>query len=62
MTMPGMMAGMQGMQGMDGGMMKQALISGQGMMQMDQQVIIGLDLLDAGLAKIEALLERMLQR
>ena len=73
-----MMAGMQGMQGMGGmmgrgpmmgcmhgmggNMMKKGMMGGPGMMQMHQQVVTRLDLIDARLAKIEALFGRLMQR
>lgn len=73
MTMPGMMGGMQGMGGGPGrGMMKggqgmgckmhQGMKGGHGMMQKHRDVLNRLDLIDARLVKIEALLERLIQR
>lgn len=68
-----MMGGMQGMGGGPGsGMMKggrgmgckmhQGMKGGHGMMQKHQDVVNRLDLIDARLVKIEALLERLMQR
>ena len=50
------------MHGMGGGMMRKGMMGGQGMMQMHLQLVTRLDLLDARLAKIEALFERLMQR
>ena len=56
------MMGQGGMmsQGMKGGHGKRMM--GHGMMRKHQQVLNRLDLLDARLAKIETMLERLLQR
>ena len=71
MMMPGMMQGGPGMMGM-GGMMKggqgmgckmhQGMKGGHGMMQKHRDLENRLDLIDARLAKIETLLERLMQR
>ncbi|MEA3274097.1 MAG: hypothetical protein U9Q81_02120 [Pseudomonadota bacterium] len=50
------------MQGMGGGMMQKGMMGGHAMMQKHQQVVNRLDLIDARLAKIETLLERLMQR
>ena len=63
----GMMQGNSGPMG-QGGMMSQGMKGGHGhgmghgMMQKHQQLVSRLDLLDARMAKIEAMLERLLQR
>lgn len=74
MTMPGMMHKrmMGGMQGMGGGpsggtmgkgaMMHQGMKGGHGTMQKHRDVVNRLDLIDARLVKIEAMLERLMQR
>ena len=43
-------------------MMQKGMMDGQGMMQKHQDVLNRIDLLDARLAKIETLLERLMQR
>jgi hypothetical protein len=67
MGMSGMPAGQQGgmpmMNRMMGkGMMGKAMHGGHGMMAMHNQVLSRLDLMEARLAKMEVLLERMTQR
>lgn len=63
----GMMQGNSDTMG-QGGMMSQGMKGGHGhgmghgMMQKHQQLVSRLDLLDARMAKIEAMLERLLQR
>jgi hypothetical protein len=58
MGMGGMMKGSQGM----GCKMHQSMKAGYGMMQKVRDVENRLDLIDARLAKIEPLLERLMQR
>jgi hypothetical protein len=55
---PGMMKGGSGMMGQGGG----HGMGGHGMMRKHQQVLNRLDLLDARMAKIEAMLERLMLR
>ncbi len=64
----GMMQGGSGMMG-QGGMMSQGMkgghgkgMMGHGMMRKHQQVVNRLDLIDARMAKIEVMLERLMQR
>lgn len=59
----GMMQGGSGMMG-QGGMMSHGMKGGhyKGMMRKHQQVVNRLDMLDARMAKIEVMLERLMQR
>lgn len=60
----GMMQGRSGMMGQGGGMMSHGMKGGhdKGMMRKHQQVVNRLDMLDARMAKIEVMLERLMQR
>lgn len=65
---PGMMGNRSGMMG-QGGMMSQGMkgghgkgMMGHGMMRKHKQVVNRLDLIDARMAKIEVMLERLMQR
>lgn len=60
----GMMQGGSGMMGHRGGMMSHGKKGGhnKGMMRKHQQVVNRLDMLDARMAKIEVMLERLMQR
>jgi len=60
----GMMQGSSGMMGHGGGMMSHGKKGGhdKGMMRKHQQIVNRLDMLDARMAKIEVMLERLMQR